>query len=155
MLVPLYKDKDLGWKKIAAEIRTLNGKRMSIGVLGNAPQHPSGVNMADIATWNEFGTKRPDGSVHVPARSFLRSTFDEKLLSYERFMSRNLGSLGTKFSGAQLLELLGMKMTSDIKRTIVKLREPQNAPSTIRQKKSSNPLIDKGRLRQSIDYEVK
>lgn len=140
-------DKDRGWKAIGADLNDLSGRTLVVGVLGNAPRHPSGLNLADIATFNEFGTDT------IPARSFLRSTVDENK-NYDaeiRALVRNLGARGA----LQALELLGMKITADVKRKIVELDEPPNAPATVEKKGSSNPLIDTGRLRQGIDYEVK
>jgi hypothetical protein len=143
------KDTDKGWKRIASELRTLQTKSINIGVLGDSADHPSGINMAMIATWNEFGTRT------APARSFMRSTFDEKLKSYERLIGNNLNRLGTGTTAEILLAVLGEKMKGDIQRKIVTLKEPPNSEATIANKKSSNPLIDTGRMRQSIDYEVK
>jgi hypothetical protein len=119
--------------------------------------------MADIATWNEFGTKATSKHPGIPARSFMRSTFDEKLRTYERFIQKNLGKVGGSMvrtgqggiTAEMFLNLLGEKIRADVQRKIVKLKDPPNQPSTIRKKKSSNPLIDTGRLRQSIDFEVK
>ena len=53
------------------------------------------------------------------------------------------------------LNLLGVQIASLIKRKITILRDPPNAPSTIAQKGSTNPLVDTGRLRASINHEVK
>lgn len=155
--MPKLTDKDLGWKRIVVELRALAGKKVNVGVLGNAPQHPSGVNMADIATWMEFGTEPSAITGHpgIPPRPTLRPTFDKNLKKYERFMSRRLRFLGRELDTSTLLGQLGLKMTNDIKRAIVALKEPPNRPSTIRSKGSSNPLIDTGRFRQSIDFEVK
>ena len=50
---------------------------------------------------------------------------------------------------------LGEKVVADVQRKIVALKDPPNAPSTIAKKGSANPLIDTGRLRQSIDFEVR
>ena len=41
-----------------------------------------------------------------------------------------------------------------IQRQIVLLREPPNAPSTIENKGSSNPLINLGFMRQSVTWKI-
>lgn len=140
-------DKDKGWTKIVRELKKLGGASLTVGVQGNAPQHPSGKNMADIATFNEFGTAT------APARSFLRSTFDSANF-YEAELTGLARRVGVELSTKRALRLLGMKITSDVKNTIVTLKEPPNAASTIAEKGSSNPLIDTGKLRQSIDFEI-
>ena len=49
---------------------------------------------------------------------------------------------------------LGLRIQRDVQRTIRNLSDPPNSPITIHNKKSSNPLIDTGRLRQSVTYKV-
>jgi len=52
------------------------------------------------------------------------------------------------------LRRLGSVAVGDVQRTIRDIKQPPNAPSTIRKKGSDNPLIDTGRLRQSIEYAI-
>jgi len=144
-----FKDKDKGFKSITEEIKAFNGLTLTVGILSSAGQHPSGANMADIATFNEFGTR------NIPARSFLRSTFDENADDYQSFIARLAGTLGKSKSAKQAAELLGLKMVGDVQKKIVDVRTPPNAPATIAKKGFDNPLIQTGRLRQSIAYEVK
>ena len=44
---------------------------------------------------------------------------------------------------------------NEFKKTIKTLNSPPNKPSTVKNKGSSNPLIDTGLLRQSITYQVR
>lgn len=140
-------DTDKGWKAIVRELKSLGGSSLTIGVQGNAGSHPSGLNMADVASFNEFGTST------APARSFLRSTFDDADY-YRDDLTRLARRVGKQLSARRALTILGFKITSDVKQKIVELKTPPNAPSTIAEKGSSNPLIDTGRLRQSIDFEI-
>ena len=52
------------------------------------------------------------------------------------------------------LRKLGIKAKGDIQAEIVALQTPPNAPSTIRQKGSSNPLIDQGELLGAVTYKI-
>lgn len=91
----------------------------------------------------------------IPARSYIRSTVDERETQYKNLTKQLLGRVidgNLEKHGA--LELLGMRVEADIKRKLTTLRTPPNAPSTIRRKGSDNPLIDKGHLRNSIRYVV-
>ena len=54
----------------------------------------------------------------------------------------------------ELMNHLGLRIQRDVQRTIRNLSDPPNSPITIHNKKSSNPLIDTGRLRQSVTYKV-
>lgn len=137
-------DRDKGWDAILAAIIALPGAEISVGILGEA-----GQDIVNRATWNEFGTKT------IPARSFIRSTFDENTARYQRLAAKYARKLGTDISVSSYLQKIGMTAVADIQVKIVKLRTPPNAEATIRAKKSSNPLIDTGHMRQSVNYEVK
>jgi hypothetical protein len=52
------------------------------------------------------------------------------------------------------LGLLGTKAVGEIQKRMARGIKPDNAPSTIAAKGSSTPLIDTGRLRQSVTYAV-
>ena len=54
----------------------------------------------------------------------------------------------------RLLERVGLLTAARIQQEITDLRQPPNSPATIAAKGSSNPLIDTGKLRQSVSYEV-
>lgn len=112
----------------------------------------SGITLAGYAAVNEFGSA--DGQ--VPERSFLRSTVDAKARDYAAAITRDMGRIVDGDMGIDtMLGRLGVRVTRDVKRTIRALRDPPNAPSTIRRKGSANPLIDTGRMRQAITYVVK
>ena len=46
-------------------------------------------------------------------------------------------------------------MQAAVQAKIVEVKTPANAISTVVNKKSSNPLIDTGHMRQSIRWEIK
>lgn len=149
----VIRDEDKGWDRITAELRSLSGKKVRVGVLSSAGDHPDGdITIAEVAAFNEFGTR------HIPARPFVSTAFDENLSKYERQLARDVRKAtgqGGFMTAETVANRLGLRMQSDIQRKIVSLREPPNAPATIRKKGSSNPLIDTGRMRQSISFEVK
>lgn len=145
------KDTDKGWDAFKAEMAQLAGSTIRVGVLGNDAKSKTpgdDATLAEIATFNEFGTST------IPARSFMRSTFDENGY-YAPFTTKVLKSVvAGRTSAANALQIVGLKIQSDVQKKIVALKSPPNAPATIAKKGSSNPLIDTGRLRQSITYEV-
>lgn len=143
-----YQDHDKGWKAILKEIKKLGKMKLEVGVLGNAPRHPSGLNVADIATFNEFGTSS------IPARPFIRSTFDENTEKYQRWAQKSVSLIGAGMSANNVAKRMGEMIKSDIQRKIVAIKMPPNSAATIQRKGSSNPLIDTGRMRQSIDYRL-
>lgn len=107
--------------------------------------------LVEHAAANEFGTQ--DGS--IPERSFLRSTVAEHQAKYQKQLDKAVGdAVDGKAPLAKGLGLLGERAKRDVQRKIRDLKEPPNAALTIALKGSSNPLIDTGRMRQSIDYVI-
>jgi hypothetical protein len=164
-------DKDLGFDRIMRDLETLgSGADVYVGIRQAKGEKPAGLRKADgtvtnsdatiaeIATWNEFGVtvETDDGDqVKIPERSFLRSTMDENVERYTDLMGRQLGQV---IDGEQTpkgaFKILGAAGVRDVQMKIRKGVAPANAPSTIARKGSSKPLIDTGRMRQSIDYQV-
>lgn len=159
---------DRGWNRIKKELDDIDNAYVNVGVLSDAGQyaqfsslkksqgkfvkgrtHTSTANLADVATFNEFGTS------DIPARPFMGQTFEnnrdivgasiavmkDQIFLGETSVTRALNKLGTWYKGL-------------IQKIFKEGEFQENAPATIRIKKSSKPLIDTGRLRQSIDYEV-
>lgn len=122
---------------------------VAVGVI-DAGKHKSGdLTVAEIAFRNEFGFGR------IPERSFMRSTLQEKrqeIISFQVKLAKKIISGGIVTE--QALGLLGQFVSDLIGRKVVALRSPPNAPETIARKKSSNPLIDKKQLKNSITYKV-
>lgn len=93
--------------------------------------------------------------VNIPERSFLRSTFDQNEKKWFSFAKKQLEKIMTgEISAKEACDRLGARMQSDVQKTIRNVRTPPNAPSTVASKGSSNPLIDSGRMRQSIIWKV-
>ena len=49
---------------------------------------------------------------------------------------------------------MGVAMVGQVQRSITVLRQPPNATATLLRKRSSNPLIDTGFMRQSVTHRV-
>ncbi len=148
-------DRDLGLRKLIEQLAGLSdAPSVVVGVTGSA-----GSELVVIAASNEFGTA--DG--HIPERSFLRSTVDdheneilddlqaatEAVLDGRSTTDREFGRVGEKWVGV-------------VKERIAAGIEPENAPSTARAKGGPDatpddvtPLIDQGRLRNSITHELR
>jgi hypothetical protein len=110
-----------------------------------------------IAGVQEFGItiRKERGSIVIPERSFLRTTFDDKNNEWFKFLKKQLDHVINGRINAQVLcDRLGAKMVGDIQEKLTDINSPPNAPATIAKKGSSNPLIDTGGLRQRITYKV-
>jgi hypothetical protein len=102
------------------------------------------------AIWNEFGTRR------IPERPFFRNAMRKNSRKYAALMAgRARAIVEQKETMERTLNQLGVLAVGDIQHEITILQHPPNAPSTIRAKGSSKPLIDTGEMRQSVTYQVR
>lgn len=93
--------------------------------------------------------------VVIPERSFIRSTFDEKEPDWSNYFNMLIGKIvNNDLTAETAYERLGARIASDIQKTIRELHEPGNASATVARKKADNPLINTGRLRQSVTWKV-
>ena len=124
---------------------------IEVGVPEDAPNYPDGTSVALVAAVQEFGSP----ANNIPERSFLRSTIKENKKEYSGLMTKSVKkAYETGKPLKKLANKIGLKAADDVKQKITSLRSPANEASTIKAKKSSNPLIDTGHLRNSITYEV-
>jgi len=114
---------------------------------------PAGKAPADIvqiAVWNHFGTSRG-----IPPRPFITVA----MFKNRGAIRANLRKIaeGVVVKAKPLtpeLQKLGAYGAGLIQDQIASSMPPANAPSTIAQKGSSGTLIDTGRMRQSITWEL-
>lgn len=130
-------------------LKKLTDGAIKVGVLTGTGVYPGEKALiSEIAWWNEFGTE------NIPERAFMRTT----VLTQSREwidVTRNLldKRINGQISEDRALGLLGELVKADIQKSITDWEIPANAPSTQAQKKGvNNPLVDKGHLRQSIQW---
>lgn len=149
--------KDLGFEAIKKRLLALNKSFVTVGVhqeqnIRQGADGATGANMSLIAWVQEFGTS--DG--RIPERSYMRSTIDEEQERIASLIKKGVVSITVdRMSQRQALSIVGQFVQTAIQKKITSLRDPPNTPSTIAQKGSSNPLIDTGQLRASIQYDVR
>ena len=124
---------------------------VAVGILQNEPVANS-FSIVDLATVHEFGSA--DG--RIPQRSFFRSTLQSQKQKHLRLITQlqKLYIVG-KLSLKQALTQLGEAVRGDIVETISHGVDPKLEASTVKRKKSSQPLIDTGRLKGSITHQVR
>ncbi|MGE7112731.1 hypothetical protein [Lysinibacillus sp. NPDC047702] len=138
--------------RILQSLKELKKYEIQVGIFGS-----NGAEYVMIAGVHEFGItiRKTKGSIIIPERSFLRAAFDEKQNEWFKFLQKQLEHvLSGRITARVLCERLGAKMVGDVQEKLTDLDTPVNAPSTIAQKGSSNPLIDTGGLRMRITYKV-
>lgn len=132
------------FKKLNIDEQDLN-KKLEVGFFKESV-YPDGQSVAQVAYANEFGKKG------IPPRPFFRNCYKEK----EEYWIKSFNDL--LMSGVGLLssyKMTGEKIRGDLVMSITKFSNPPNAPSTIKKKGSSNPLIDTGQLRRSVNFQIR
>ncbi|MBC2148093.1 hypothetical protein HCB36_08450 [Listeria booriae] len=93
--------------------------------------------------------------VKIPERSFLRSTFEEKNQKWIDFFDSRMDDIITgNCTAQQLYNQLGAVIVADIQMKIRDTQSPANSGYTAKRKGANNPLVDTGRLRQSVTWKV-
>lgn len=144
------KDKDSGLISIGKMLKDLKKMNLNVGVFSDAvnTEEKTTTYVADYAIANEYGRG------HIPERSFIRSTLNEKQEEWSKLMG---SVLLEAIEGKQSLDTgiykVGAVARSDIIAKIDSNINPPNAPSTIKKKGTdkNKTLIDHGVLRSSIE----
>ena len=138
-----------GGKKLQRLLREAGKGGVSgvkVGFFSTA-KYQDGTPVAAVAAWNEFGTKT------IPERSFFRNALAESERSVGRILQAGLDTKKMVVD-EQLAGRVGAHVQGKIQDSITSLKEPPNAPETVRRKGSSDPLLDTGTLRNSVAWEV-
>lgn len=123
-----------------------------IGTAGVSTKYPDGTPVLLVAAVNNFGSP----SRGIPRRDFMTpggAIAVQKSIPITAAMIPKLNA--GKITRAQLLNILGPVAADAFKQAIVDLDSPANNPKTIKQKKSSNPLVDTGLLNQTLTFVVR
>ncbi len=154
---------DRGAKKILREMKSLEGATIDAGYFEGVPSGEPTVSIAEVATFNEFGTFGEAGGRsgaqigRIPPRPFMRPAFDKNVMKYREVTKQLLKDLvGQRLGGLKILKTIGAMMVGDIKQEITNVREPPNAPSTLAIKGQGKlPLIDTGTMKNRADFRIK
>jgi hypothetical protein len=138
-------------KRFFKQIEELKKLQVRIGYQTGTASSEDGVDMANIAMFNELGTAR------MPARPFLRTSADNNKNTIEKFCKAQLKKVTQGGTAEQALNAIGVMQTGLVQDTIT--GSPgwavPNAPSTVEKKGSDVPLIDTGKMMQSVHHVIK
>lgn len=142
-------DKDYGYVKFRFNVRELRGREVKIGFWGN--DSVEGTAVVDYAVYNEFGTSR------IPSRPFMQTTADQNREEINAFVQFMVGKIIDGDSTPDhALQVMGAEYQKRMQMTIRNAKQwaVPNAESTVKAKGSSSPLIDTGRMLNSVRYQV-
>jgi len=109
-------------------------------------QYPDGEYVAQVAAENEFG------STTNPPRPFMRQTFARNKGVWPGMATK--GMKATNFDVDKTLGLLGQEITGEVRIAIAEWGNPypHNSQATIDRKGFDDPLVDTGRMLQSVTW---
>lgn len=137
------------FKQLIEQMKASGEKAVYVGFPAEFNEKVEGsdnFNLASLAAVLEFGNER------IPSRPFLRQTLAE---NQEKYTALFVKLFESGVSIDQIYEQIALIAQGDVQQNIVNGKWTANAPSTIKRKKSSKPLIDTGKLRQSVKGIVK
>ena len=119
---------------------------VKVGFFSTA-KYEDGTPVAAVAAWNEFGTET------IPERPFFRRAIAEMEDGVTKIVKSGIDTEKMVVDD-RLAGRVGAYVAGQVMESITALKEPPNAPETVRRKGSSDPLLDTGTLRNSVDWEV-
>jgi hypothetical protein len=140
-----------GGEKLDAALRDMAARvakpaTLRVGFLSGS-RYPDGTPVAMIAAINEYG--RPPVQ---PPRPFFRNMIAAKQGEWPEAIANLLKA--NNLDAVKTLDQTGAVIAGQLRQSITDLVSPPLAPSTIRRKGHSKPLISTGHMLQSVDFEV-
>lgn len=89
--------------------------------------------------------------INIPPRPFFRTMIAQNQASWAPQVAALLKQGKTP---SEALAIMGELMVGQLRTSIIAMKSPPNAPSTIREKGFDDPLVRTGHLLNSVDYEV-
>lgn len=138
-----------GSKDLKRMIKAAQAVQAKVGILEGT--YPDGTPVATVAAAHEFGSP----ATGLPARPFMRSTVQNKSKDWTEAIGKTLtDNLLNKNGGKVALETLSDLIVADLRASIDEMVEPSLKEATMARKGSSQPLVDTGLLRDSLDAVV-
>lgn len=135
-------------RKFKQMLKELSGKQVRIGFQKGKATEDDGTDICDVAALNELGTDK------IPSRPFLRKSVDENKGKINNFIQSQRQAIVNGESAESILKKFGVFQKGLVQEKIREGSYVPNAPFTIRKKGSDKPLIDTGRMRQSVNYVI-
>lgn len=128
------------------DIQKMKSKSVEVGFFPDSGRYEDGSTVAQVAAKNEYGGQ---GSVGIiPARPFMtKSAQDSSGILAKEFLENELKIEET-------LTSVGKKVQEVIQGNIVEWSSPPNSAMTIEKKGFDDPLIDTGKMFDSVDYKI-
>lgn len=174
--IHLEKENTNNYDRLAKDLSSLKKTKMEIGIFSK-----SGGHILMIATVNEYGMdiqitdamrkffmamyldgymntplSKNTKAIHIPERAFIRGTAKRKQKNITKIVEVQMNNLiRGKINLNQFYYAVGESLAGLTRDYLTDLKKPKNHPMTLAMKSpKSNPLINSGRLRESITWRV-
>ena len=187
-------DRDRGYAAFVKQFTTVKGKQGRVGIFAGK-NNKEGKSIAEYATYNEFGatitslkarmwlrhainrsiieggattakwSNKPVGYIHIPERSFLRSTYDEQRQAVIKVMRARLQkATKQELISGKLFEICLKTacqwLVDQVKRKISDSKSWASSNSKVtvflksKHKGKDQPLMDTGAMRAAVTYQI-
>lgn len=147
-----YLKDDSQWKKMRKNLDRGRHLAAKVGFFQDSTYGPENDNLtvAQVAQWQEEGNEK------IPMRPFIRSGFMEKIQQKKWITSEVLRWIDDIAMGRStwtaMYNKLGPVFVKMMQKEIEDWKIPMNAPLTVQLKGFNDPLIDTGKMLDSVDY---
>lgn len=149
--------KDMGLERLMKDIKGLQKLKVTAGYQGSSGSNrvePNGATTAEIATYNEFGTK------DIPARPFMRNALKGSESALQATVDATMQPLVEgKMGPVEAMAEYGKTLTGEVHKQLATTRAwaKPNAASTIAKKGAQYPPLHAGndRLDEDLTWAVR
>lgn len=142
------------WDSMKKNLLKGNYKSLDVGFFDEyyGPENDN-LPVAQVAKWQEEGTE------NIPMRPFMRAGFMIKNVEKEGWITAEVKQMLDavamgRMTWNQLYHKLGPVMVKIMQKEIEMWPIPMNAPLTVELKGFNDPLIDTGKMLDSVEYRV-
>ena len=118
---------------------------VDVGFFKGTHTYANGKDVTEVAKKNDKGIGVPERPFIIPAAK--KAT--------NKTINITIQSIAGGMDESQALSRAGIMFKNAIAREITNIKEPPNSPYTIAKKGSSNPLIDTGKMRASVNWKLR
>ena len=136
-------------KKFADEFNKLINHEIAVGFIRGIDPYEDDTDLVDVAMYNEYGTST------IPPRPFLEQGIETHQRQIQQAVDNAFLTVDRGGDAETGLNQIGNVAKGAIQDEIANGEFAPNAPSTIKKKGSSRPLIDTGHMRQSVKYYIR
>lgn len=153
-----FKKNTKEWDRMKARLMKTAPRQIDVGWFEEAV-YPDGTPVAWIAMLNEYGymTTGKYQGYHPPRpffRTFLKEFITNTVLMNSKIAPKVAAVAEGKLTWAALHREIGQQLVDWVKKKILETKSPHNTPLTISLKGFDDPLIETGKMYDTVRYKL-